>query len=207
MVYFLSGDGFYATDGSSVNPIGYGKVNRWFFSACADVSKVRAAIDTNTQCVYWSFPSKANSANDRVIVYNFAEDKWSYGIDTTYAMFQSISGTAHVPAAFTAQNTLAFFTGMQTDGELQTKSFRLSPNLRSTVLQAIVLSDAPATVALAATSSDDDTAVYTGFLSRNKRTRAIPFHANGYIHQVKVKVDKGASYAQGLRLDFNNTGR
>lgn len=171
------------------------------------MTKVRAAIDTNKQTVYWSFPSKANGANDHVIVYNFAEDKWSYGIDTTYALFQSISGKAHVPAAFTTQNVLAYFTGTQTDGELQTKSFRLSPNLRSTVLQAVILSDAPAQVAMAATSSDDDQAVYTAFKIRNQRTRAIPFHLNGYVHQIKVKVGKDASYAQGLRLDFNNTGR
>ena len=69
-----------------------------------------------------------------MIIYNFNEDKWSHSFDTTYGMFQSISGNAHVPAAFNATNVLSYFTAVQTDGELQSKSFRLTPNQRSIVL-------------------------------------------------------------------------
>lgn len=205
-VYFLSGDGFYSTDGTSVNPIGYGKVNRWFFANCYDVTKVRAAIDTNTQCVYWSFPT-TSGANNRVMVYNFLEDKWSYGIDTTYAMFQSISGTAHVPASFNIANTLCYFTGTQTDGELQTKSFLLTPNQRTLVLQAFPLSDDVCQVAVASQVSDDDQQIWSAFVGRNARSRAIPLRADGNMHSLKVKVGSNASYAQGMRLDFQTRGR
>lgn len=205
-MFFLSGDGFYSTDGSQVNPIGYGKVNRWFFANCYDVTKVRAAIDTNKQCVYWSFPS-VNGPNNRVIVYNFAEDKWSYGVDTTYAMFQSISGKAHVPGAFNASNVLSYFTGTQTDGELQTKSFILTPDQRSLVLQAIPLCDDACQVAIAPQVSDDDLQVWSAFTSRNARSRAIPLRADGNLHSVRIKAGKNASYVQGLRLDFQTRGR
>lgn len=206
MVYFLSADGFYSTDGTNVNPIGYGRVNRWFLENCFDITKVRAAVDTTTQCVYWSFPT-VSGPNNCNIIYNFAEDKWSYGMDTTYAMFQSLSNGAHVPAAFSATNVLSYFTALQNDGELQTKSFRLTPNQRSLVLQAVSLSDDACQVAIAAQVSDDDQQIWSAFTSRNARSRAIPLRAEGNIHSLKVKVGKNASYAQGLRLDFQTRGR
>lgn len=118
-IFFLSGDGFYRTDGNTVAPIGYGKVNRWFFGKCYDTSKVRCAIDTYTHCVYWSFPTTAG-ANDYVILYNYAEDAWSYAVDTTYAMFQGMDTQNHLPMAFNATNVLSGFTGTQSGAVLTT---------------------------------------------------------------------------------------
>lgn len=123
-------------------------------------------------------------------------------MDTTYGLFQSISGVAHVPAAFNVGNTLSYFTGTQADGEIQTKSFRLTPNLRSLVLQALPLCDDNCQVGIATQVSDDDQQIFKMFQIRNPRSRAIPMRADGNIHSVKVKVGKNATYAQGLRLEF-----
>ncbi|HEX7129130.1 MAG TPA: hypothetical protein VF217_03560 [Rhodanobacteraceae bacterium] len=206
MVYFLSGDGFYATDGNGVDPIGYGKVNRWFFGRCYDTSKVRAAVDTNTQCVYWSFPS-TSGANDYVIAFNYAEGKWSYGVDTTYALFQSLQSGAHIPQAFDASSKLGTFSGTQSDGEIVTKLFRLQPNQRCMVLAARPLVDSVCTVAVSAQASDDATQTFGGFVSRASRSMKIPLRANGYLHALDVKLGSATTYAQGVQLDYVARGR
>ena len=202
LIFFLSGDGFCMTDGNQVTPIGYGKVNRWFFANCADTSKVRAAIDTNKQCVYWSFPSTASGANDRQIIYNFAEGRWSYAVDTTYAMFQGLTAGQHIPQAFDASGNLGTLSGSQSDGEIETKQFRLVPNMRSLVSRARPMTDAQCTLAIAATLSDDDTQTFSSYASRQSRSRTIPLRANGYIHALNMKLGSAASYAQGVSLDF-----
>lgn len=202
-VYFLSGDGFYATNGQEVRPIGYGVVNRWFLDNCADVSKVRCAVDAVTQCVYWAFPSTASGVCDRVIVFNFAENQWSYAEDTTYALFQGLDATSHVPQAFNANAKLGNFTGNQYAGELQTKNFRLQPSMRCHVKAARVLADDAAQVSVSATGVDDDEQVFSPYASRNSRSGSVPLRANNYIHALRVRLGANTTYAQGLEVDFD----
>ena len=202
-VYFLAGDGFYATNGQEVTPIGYGRVNRWFLDNCADLSKVRSAVDATTQCVYWAFPSTPSGVCDRVIVFNFAEGQWSYAEDTTYGLFQGLSGGSHVPQAFNANARLGTFTGNQYAGELQTKNFRLQPSMRSHVKAARVLADDAAQVSVSATGVDDDEQVFSNYASRNSRSGSVPLRANGYIHAFKARFGSNTTYAQGIEVDFD----
>lgn len=199
-VYFLSADGFYATDGASVQPIGYGKVNRWFLAACYDLSKVRAAVDSITQCVYWAFPSTSSGVCDSVVIYNFAEDRWSHAQDTTYALFQSLSGGAHRPQAFDASNKLGAFSASQAGAVIETKTFRLQPNMRSLVTGGRAIADDVAQIAVAATQSDDDAVVFGAYASRGSRSRLSPLRANGYAHAFKVALGANTTYAQGLEI-------
>jgi hypothetical protein len=199
-VYFLSGDGFYATDGTEVQPIGYGKVNRWFLANCYDLSKVRAAVDSVTQCVYWTFPSTSSGISDSVIVYNFAEARWSHAQNTTYALFQGLSGSAHIPQAFDAANKVGGFTGAQTGAVIETKTFRLQPNMRSLVSGARALADDVAQIAVAATQTDDDPVVFGSFAARGSRSRMSPLRANGYAHAFKASLGAATTYAQGLEI-------
>lgn len=202
-VYFLAGDGFYATNGQEVSPIGYGRVNRWFLSNCADLSKVRAAVDSGTQCVYWAFPSTSSGVCDRVAIYNFAENQWSWGEDTTYGLFQGLDGASHVPQAFNANAKLGNFTGSQYAGEIQTKNFRLQPSMRAFVKAARVLADDAAQVSISATSADDDTQTFSTYANRNSRSKEVPLRANGYIHALKAKFGSNTTYAQGIEVDFD----
>jgi hypothetical protein len=199
-VYFLSGDGFYATDGTTVQPIGYGKVNRWFIANCYDITKVRASADSVAQCIYWVFPSTSSGVCDSVIVYNFAEQKWSHALATTYALFQGLNNLAHVPQAFDVANKLGTFAGAQTGAVIETKTFRLQPNMRSLVSGARVIADDVAQVAVAATESDDDAVVFSSFAARGSRSRLSPLRANGYAHAFKASLGSATTYAQGMEV-------
>jgi hypothetical protein len=199
-VYFLSGDGFYATDGTSVTPIGYGKVNRWFLADCYDTSKVRAAVHSASQCVYWAYPSTSSGVCDSLIIYNFAEDRWSHARSTTYALFQGLSNGAHIPQAFDASNKLGSFTGAQSGAVIETKTFRLQPNMRSLVSGARVIADDVAQVAVAATESDDDAVTFGSYVARGSRSRLSPLRANGYAHAFRVALGAATTYAQGMEI-------
>lgn len=95
-VYFLSEDGFYKTDGSGEStPIGYGKVDRWFFENlnAAVKSQVRAMFDSIRKVVIWTFPSLSSSTNDMMLLYNPVDERWTRAnIATTFAVFSRTSG-------------------------------------------------------------------------------------------------------------------
>lgn len=93
--YYIAADGFYATDGQTVRPIGNGKVDKYFLADCDQtyLERVTAAIDYQTKCVLWCYPnfSATNGGPNRLIIYNWAEDRWSRAEDTMEMLFPSLS--------------------------------------------------------------------------------------------------------------------
>ncbi len=85
-IFYLGHDGFYAFDGQQSRPIGTNKVNRWFASQIdpSAYGEVRGAIDRQNRLAIWSFRAGAGAAqNDRILIYNWGADRWSYGeVDT-----------------------------------------------------------------------------------------------------------------------------
>jgi hypothetical protein len=83
MVYYLSEDGFYVTNGTESKPIGANKVDRFFYNDLkfALRDRVRSAYDHENKLVMWSYPSasgtNSNTQNDKIIVYHIASDRWS----------------------------------------------------------------------------------------------------------------------------------
>jgi hypothetical protein len=83
-VYFYDWSGWYRFNGQQAEPIGTEKVNGWFERNCGSVSSIQGALDRNSRLIFWGFKSSGASAyNDRVIIYNYALDKWSWGEITT----------------------------------------------------------------------------------------------------------------------------
>lgn len=80
---YLSEDGWRMTDGSSVKGIGVERVDQWFFDACASdrLEEVTGVHDAQNRLALWAFPSETAPPGvlDRVLVYNYAVDRWSWG--------------------------------------------------------------------------------------------------------------------------------
>lgn len=93
--YFIAADGFYATDGQVTRPIGNAKVDKWFFGEFDQTYKDRVTVsfDQVNKCIFWSYPSpSASSGNpDRVICYNYLENRWSWAEDTVLLIFPSFT--------------------------------------------------------------------------------------------------------------------
>jgi len=94
--YFLAQDGFYITNGASVQPIGSQRVNRWFFDTAhqANLGRVQAAIDWQNEAIVWSFMSSENDVYDRQIIYSWSEQRWSTAtIATQWIVGSNLDGT------------------------------------------------------------------------------------------------------------------
>lgn len=78
--YFLAQDGFFVTNGSSVQPIGTSKVNRWFFDNAnqTQLHMVQSAIDWQNEIVIWGFVSaESDSTFDKCLIYSWAQNRFS----------------------------------------------------------------------------------------------------------------------------------
>lgn len=82
LTYYYSLDGFYRTNGNSVEPIGNNRVNRWFEqnASVQALPSMQGVVDRRRRLIIWAFRSSSGATfNNRIIVYNWAADRWSYG--------------------------------------------------------------------------------------------------------------------------------
>ena len=80
LVYFISEEGFFVTDGVSSHPIGANQVDRWFWNQfdLGDAHFVSGAVDLINKLIVWAFPGSGNSgAPNRLIIYDWQNRKWS----------------------------------------------------------------------------------------------------------------------------------
>lgn len=95
--FYYATDGFYSLNlygGEDSQPIGANRVNRWFQrnAATSEIINMQGAIDRENHLVMWAFKSSSSSVqNDRLIIYNWQANKWSYAeVDIqTFAEFAS----------------------------------------------------------------------------------------------------------------------
>ena len=97
LVYFYSADGFRVTDGNSSNPIGNGKVDRFFNE---DIKKdlrerIRATHDPDNKLIIWSYPSvnvpTTTTFNDKLIIFHYESNRWSLVEINHEVLFNSLS--------------------------------------------------------------------------------------------------------------------
>lgn len=210
-VFYLSNDGFYATDGTEVQPIGYSKVNRWFIGDCTNLNGVYAAADIPNSLIVWNYPSATNASGYGQIIYNFAEGNWSRGNYACPVLFQDFyegNAASYTPALFDVNQKINQFIGAPTDSELTTKDFRFDPSHHSLVVSLRVLCDnASATAGVAARNQDSDPQTFVGYGAPEPVSRQISVRADGYMHSANVKIPGAFTYAQGIGYKYVNRGR
>lgn len=92
--YFLDDDGFYSFKKGSLNPIGNGKVNRFFYSIfdTSSASKMTAVADPRRTIIRWTFASNAsNGTPDTTLIYNYTTGDWSLSAAQVPYIFSSMS--------------------------------------------------------------------------------------------------------------------
>lgn len=97
VVYYLSHDGFRATDGSgeSLN-IGDNIVNNWFRSNLSTVNKarMRGAYNQEWRCVVWTFPSATgNGTNDSFLLFHIPSGRFTRGTYGAQVVFDGATST------------------------------------------------------------------------------------------------------------------
>lgn len=95
LAYFISGDGFYVTDGVEVRPVGSKKVDNYFGDTVDTTYKhrVRGAVDWANKCIYWCYPGTGNTGGrpNKLLIYNYEENRWSRAEDDVEFMASGVT--------------------------------------------------------------------------------------------------------------------
>jgi hypothetical protein len=94
VTYFLSESGFMSCDGTSINNIGAGKVNDWFFDRLDQtrIETMDVAIDPLKNLIVWNCPTNSRVKSfvepRLLIMYNYVTGRWTSGITTSQVVAQ-----------------------------------------------------------------------------------------------------------------------
>ncbi len=83
MAFYYANDGFYALNlygGEDSVPIGANRVNRWFKenASASDIIDMVGALDYENSLVIWAFKTASGPNFDRLIIYNWQANRWSF---------------------------------------------------------------------------------------------------------------------------------
>ena len=93
--FYLGEEGFWSFSGSGSKAIGDQKVDRFFLNDLDKnyIDRVYGAADPVSKMVYWAYPGANNSSGqpNKVIIYNWAIDRWATAEITQEYMFRNLS--------------------------------------------------------------------------------------------------------------------
>jgi hypothetical protein len=241
-VFFYADDGFFEINGDTVKAIGAEKVNRFFDidlnKAYSD--RIVATTDPFNQLAIWLYPSAGNTANttgicDKVLIYNYATDKWSSANASASTIFSQFVGAYTVElmdiisenldninisldtdfwsggqlalGAIDSNYKAAIFSGTANIGEIETRELELFPGLRSSIIGVRPIVDAEATVTIKTRNKLSD-AVTESTASSMNSTGINPVRQSGRYVKVNVKIPSGGAWkdAQGIDLIASRSG-
>jgi len=112
IIFYASDDGFYAFDGQSSTPIGYGKVDNYFTSNLnyAFRHKISCGIDYARKIVVWGFPTGSAQLISELLIYSIQDGRWTHDVLPLEFLFDT-------PAEpFTVDNFNLLFPANNLDG-------------------------------------------------------------------------------------------
>lgn len=231
MIFFLADDGFYMLSGNQSFSIGAGKVDKTFLDEFDStyIDRVSAAAFTDEKIVMWSYPSTSSvdGTPDKVIMYNWASQKWSFGqfnheliyraqststtLDGLDALGYSdldamtisldskvwMGGTLQT-AAFDTTHKLAYFTGTALDATLETGEFGSKDRMEIT--EVIPLIDGGTHTAQVGTRETQAGTVSWGTTSTENSSGICPVRENSRYFRGRVNITGDFNFAQGIEV-------
>ena len=241
-VFFYADDGFFEINGDQVISIGAEKVNRFFDTDLnkAFADRICAAVDPFNQLALWLYPSASDTANttgicDKILIYNYATQKWSTADASASTIFSQFVGAYTVElmdiisenlesinialdtdfwnggqlllGAIDSNYKAAIFSGTANEGEIETRELELFPGLRSNIIGIRPIVDAEATVTIKTRDRLADTEIESSAISMNS-TGINPVRQSGRYVKVNVKIPSGGVWkdAQGIDLVASRAG-
>jgi hypothetical protein len=241
-VFFYADDGFYQIDGDNVIAIGAEKVNRFFEGNLnkAFTDRIVAAIDPFNQLAMWLYPSASNTSNttgicDRILIYNYATQKWSLAEASASQIFSQFVGAYTVElmdiisqnledinialdsdfwsggqlllGGITNDFKAAIFSGNQLEAEIETSEQEVFPGVRANITGVRPIVDATATVTIKTRERLADTEIESSS-STMTDSGINPVRQSGRYVRANVKIASGTNWnhAQGIDLIASRAG-
>ena len=241
-VFFYADDGFFQIDGDNIIAIGAEKVNRFFDADLnkAYTDRIVATVDPFNQLALWLYPSVANTNNttgicDRILIYNYATQKWSIAEVNASQIFSQFVGAYTVELMDIISTNLdninialdtdfwnggqlylgaidndykaAIFAGNDLEAEIETRELEIFPNSRSNITGIRPIVDATATVTIKTRERLADTeAESTSSTMTNSGLN--PVRKSGRYVRANVKIASGTNWnhAQGIDIIASRAG-
>ena len=241
-VFFYADDGFFEINGDNVIAIGAEKVNRFFD---VDLNKafsdrICAAVDPFNQLALWLYPSASNTGNtsgicDKILIYNYATQKWSTADASASTIFSQFVGAYTVELMDLISQNLdqinialdtdfwsggqlllgaidnnykaAIFSGTENQGTIETRELELFPGHRSSITNVRPIIDATSTVTVKSRERLADTP--TESTSSTMVTSGDnPVRQSGRYFRIKVVTPSGSvwTHAQGVDINASRIG-
>jgi hypothetical protein len=235
-VFFYADDGFYEIQGDNIVPIGAEKVNRFFDLDLnkAFTDRIVSAVDPFNQLAMWLYPSASNTSNttgicDKIIIYNYATQKWStadcnaslifsqfvgaYTVELMDIISQNLeninialdtdfwSGGQRLLGAIDSNYKAAIFSGTANVAEVETSEIEIFPGSRASITGVRPIVDAEATVTIKTRNRLADTATESSSVSMNS-TGINPVRQSGRYFRANVKVPSGTIFNHGQGIDI-----
>lgn len=127
LTHFLSGDGFYMTDGSQVIPTGAATdgsigLDRWFWANVntSALNAISAGWDATLKCVVFAIPTGSNTEPDTLLLLNPRDSRWTRAQIANELIWPDNTGTQHRLGLFSQSHQLGYLTGTPNSGYCET---------------------------------------------------------------------------------------
>jgi hypothetical protein len=218
LTYFISRSGFMVTDGVSVQPIGYGKVDRYFWrtvslSVTNDPANLKSnlwcAYDSDRRDIYWMYQTVQGVAPSTVLIYNIPSKRWTRAVVSGhYALMDYVQDQAE---------SARFYLHCVRGSDLQMQSFSGAPNpatlttgevegneggysFLSGVKPIIDATTGAITVAVGTRGDQQEAVTYTSEVSQTPRTRFCDFRSEARYHRARLTIAGTFTAAQGIEI-------
>lgn len=235
-VFFYADDGFFQIDGDNVIAIGAEKVNRFFENNLnkAFSDRIVAAVDPFNQLALWLYPSANNTNNttgicDRILIYNYATQKWSIAEANASQIFSQFVGAYTVElmdiisqnledinialdtdfwsggqlylGAINSDYKAAIFSGNQLEAEIETSELEIFPGNRANITGIRPIVDAEATVTIKTRERLADNEVESSS-STMTSSGLNPVRKSGRYVRANIKIASGTEWNHAQGVDF-----
>lgn len=218
LVYFAGPAGFYATDGTSVVPIGRGKVDKYFLSIVdqSHPGSIRTGVHWGKRLVYWTFARNggAGVANE-MLIYNIDEKNWTHVLDGVqcFVIGEEANFSAYGVEAFaTANMKCGVFVGSAGTATFVTPEMELNPGGKAMVtgvtpqiagLNAFMT----VTVKIGSRDSQGDAVTLTPATSLTATTGQADFLVDARYHRAEIDIVGNFDNAIGGVFDSQPTSQ
>ena len=230
VTYFLSDNGFYSCDGTTITSIGNEKVDRYFFDNMniSQIDTMTAAVDPVKKLIIWNYPNISNGRS--LLIYNYQVKKWSQA-DTAASTVASIAtagftledldafGTLDSLTtslddrlwaggkflfAGTTDNKISTFTGANLTAQLQTSDIEQGYSSVVTLVRPQI-DNGSCSVAVASRKELDDTITFSSQVTTSSEGR-VPLRSSGRYHRFNIIPTGNWTNAIGIDVEVSAQG-
>lgn len=236
ITYFLSDDGFYAMDGSSLTAIGANKIDRWFFRRLGgnDVRDIRSVIDPARKLYIVGYPAQGSEAINESLVYRYDIGRWSY-IETGLQAFARLvspgftledlndvsmsiddlpaslddriwRGGAIQLGGFTNDGAFKSLSGPAMTATIDSAEVNPFAQARARLRRVRPIADGAMTVSDGARTLPTEQPVWSDAVSVDARGRTA-FRVDARFHRIRCQISGDWTYAHGFEAEAVPVGR